>query len=235
MPSRKMLPILRQIVARVRARLLCALAVFLTQPVKRYSPATVTNPQSLSAVLRKGDVLLSEGNTRAAALIKRITRSTWSHVAMYVGPLEDAADPLCIVEADIAQGVRSIRLSELEGLNVRVLRPIGLSDAARSRLAEWVVGRIGGEYDLKHVWVLARSFLGLPPKVSIAAVNGIAESATRFICSSLLAHAFALVGYPILPIHTAATNLNAADHRYVIPSDFERAPVFEVVSPQENT
>jgi permuted papain-like amidase YaeF/Yiix C92 family enzyme len=232
MVSRKMSILRRILVADVRARFLSALAVFLTQPVKRYSPATTADPESLSAVLRNGDVLLTEGNTRAAALIKRITRSTWSHVSMYVGPLEDGPNPPCIVEADITQGVRSIRLSELEGLNVRVLRPIGLNDAVRSRLAEWVVSRIGGEYDLKHAWMLARSFLRLPPKLSIPpAPNGIAESATRFICSSLLANAFALVGYPILPIHTAATAVSTADHRYVIPGDFERASVFEVVSP----
>ena len=221
------------ILRHIRARLLVALATFLTQPVKRYSPATTTDPESLSAVLRNGDVLLTEGNTRAAALIKRLTHSTWSHVSMYVGPLEEGSDPRCIVEADIAQGVRAIRLSELEGLNVRVLRPIGLNDALRSRLAEWVVSQIGGEYDLKHAWVLARSFLGMPPKPSIPpAPNGIAESATRFICSTLLANAFALVGYPILPIHTAVTAVSTADHRYVIPGDFERASVFEVVSPR---
>lgn len=220
-------------ISHLRARLLAALAVFFTQPVKRYSPATTTDPESLSAVLRNGDVLLTEGNTRAAALIKRITRSRWSHVSMYVGPLEEGPDPRCIVEADIAQGVRSIRLSELEGLNVRVLRPIGLNDALRSRLAEWVVSRIGREYDLKHAWALARSFLRVLPKSSIPpAPNGIAESATRFICSSLLANAFALVGYPILPIHTAAAAVSTADHRYVIPGDFERASVFEVVSPR---
>src|SRR6195256_1215188 len=192
------------LIARMRARLLAALAVYLTQPVKRYSPATTTDPESLLALLRNGDVLLTEGNTRAAMLIKRITRSTWSHVSMYVGPLEDGPDPRCIVEADMAAGVRAIRLSELEGLNVRVLRPIGVSDAARSRLAEWVVSQIGGEYDLKHAWALARRFLRVAPKSSITpAPNGIAHSATRFICSSLLANAFALVGYPILPIHTA--------------------------------
>src|SRR6267143_4674991 len=231
---RRKMSILRRIfVADVRARFLTALAVFLTQPVKRYSPATTADPESLSAVLRNGDVLLTEGNTRAAALIKRITKSPWSHVSMYVGPLEEGPDPRCIVEADIAQGVRAIPLSELEGLNLRVLRPIGLNDADRSRLAEWVVSQIGGEYDLKHAWVLARSFLGMPPKVSRQpAPNGIAESAARFICSSLLANAFALVGYPILPIHTAVTAVSAADHRYVIPGDFERAPVFEVVSPR---
>jgi hypothetical protein len=233
MPSQKT-SIFRRLVAGLRVRLLSALAMFLTQPVKRYSPATITDPQSLSTILRNGDVLLTEGNTRAAALIKRITRSTWSHVAMYVGPLEERPDPLCIVEADIAQGVRSIRLSELEGMNVRVLRPIGLNDAARSRLAEWVVSRIGGEYDLKHAWLLARRFLRLPSKASVPpAPAGIAESATRFICSSLLANAFALVGYPILPLHTAASSVTAADHRYVIPGDFERAPVFEVVSPTD--
>ena len=225
-----------RLIYQMRARLFAALALFLTQPVKRYSPATTTDPESLSAVLRNGDVLLTEGNTRAAALIKRITRSTWSHVSMYVGPLEEGPDPRCIVEADIARGVRSIRLSELEGLNVRVLRPIGLNDAARSRLAEWVVGQIGGEYDLKHAWVLARRFLRVPPKASIPpAPNGIAESATRFICSSLLANAFALVGYPILPIHTAVTAVSTADHRYVIPGDFERASVFEVVSPRTDS
>jgi hypothetical protein len=151
---------------------------------------------------------------------------------MYVGPLEEGPDPRCIVEADIAQGVRSIRLSELEGLNVRVLRPIGLSDAVRSRLAEWVVSQIGGEYDLKHAWMLARSWLGVPPKSSAAAApNGVAQSATRFICSTLLANAFALVGYPILPIHTAVAAVSTTDHRYVIPRDFETASVFEVVSP----
>lgn len=223
--------------ARMRARFLSALVVFLTQPVKRYSPAAITDPQSLSAVLRNGDVLLTEGNTRAAALIKRITGSTWSHVSMYVGPLEEGPDPRCIVEADIAEGVRSIPLSELKGLHVRVLRPTGLGEAARSRLAGWVVSQIGGEYDLKHAWVLARSFLRKPLKASIPpAPGGIGESATRFICSTLLSHAFALVGAPILPIHTAVTAISRADHRYVIPGDFESAAVFEVVSQnKENT
>ncbi len=221
-----------RLISDMRARLFAALAVFFTQPVEGYGPATTTDPESLSAVLRNGDVLLTEGNTRAAALIKRITRSTWSHVSMYVGPLEQGPDPRCIVEADIAAGVRSIRLSELQGMNVRVLRPIGLNDAVRDRLAQWVVGQIGGEYDHRHAWALARRFLRLAPKSGIApAPNGIAHSATRFICSSLLANAFALVGYPILPIHTAVAAVSTADHRYVMPADFERAPVFEIVNP----
>jgi hypothetical protein len=78
--------------------------------------------------------------------------------------------------------------------------------------------------------VLARTLLPAPPKVSFPpAPNGIAEGATRFICSTLLANAFAMVGCPIPPIHTAAAAGGTADHRYVIPSDFESASIFEVV------
>jgi hypothetical protein len=57
-------------VGRLRARLLAAFAEFLKQPVKRGGPATATDGLSLSAVLRNGDVLLTEGNTRAAALVQ---------------------------------------------------------------------------------------------------------------------------------------------------------------------
>jgi hypothetical protein len=217
------------ILSRMRTHLFSLFAGYLTQPVVKRR-ATATDPLSLSAVLRHGDVLLTEGNTRAAALVKRLTKSTWSHVSMYVGPLEAGPNPLCIVEADIAAGVRSIRISELEVVNVRVLRPVGLNDADRDRLAEWVVSRIGGEYDLRHAWILARSFLPVAPKASLPPVAaGIPESATRFICSTLLAKAFALVGNPIPPIGTQVAVDTAPDYRYVIPSDFETASGFEVV------
>src|SRR5438270_11405483 len=123
---------------RLRTALIGALASYLAQPVRHHSPATNADPQSLSAVLHHGDVLLTEGNTRVAALVKRITGSTWSHVSMYVGPLETGPDPLCIVEAYIAAGVRPVRLSELKGLDVRVLRPSGLYEKGSSRLSGWV-------------------------------------------------------------------------------------------------
>ncbi len=66
-------------------------------------------------------------------------------------------------------------------LDVRVLRPVGLDETDRGRLAEWVVGRIGGEYDLKHAWMVARSLLPVPPSASLPpAPVGMAESATPF-------------------------------------------------------
>jgi hypothetical protein len=98
--------------------------MYLDQPLRQDGSATA-GPQSLAATLLPGDVLLADGNTRAAALVRRITRSKWSHVAMYVGALEEGPDPKCVVEADVAAGVRSVRLSEFNGLQVRTLRPGG--------------------------------------------------------------------------------------------------------------
>jgi hypothetical protein len=82
-----------RLLARVHAALIGALALYLTQPGKRYRPLTTADPQSLAAVLLHGDVLLTEGNTCMASLVKRITRSPRSHVSMYVGPLEAGPDP----------------------------------------------------------------------------------------------------------------------------------------------
>ena len=221
------------LLVRLRAHLIDRLVRYLTRPIKCCTlPATTTDPRLLSAILDRGDVLLSEGNTRVAALVKRITRSPWSHVSMYVGPLEDGPDPPCIVEADIAKGVRSIRLSELNALRVRVLRPTGLNDTDRCRLADWVVSRIGSEYDLAHAWVLGRGLLRLAlPTCLRPSPYMIAHSTTRFICCSLLAHAFALVGYPILPVQMRVSLPATADHRNLTPGDFEHASVFEMVRP----
>jgi hypothetical protein len=212
----------------LRTRVMGELVRYLAQPVKHDRPAIPADPQSLAAMLDRGDVLLSDGNSRVAALVKRMTGSTWSHVSMYVGPLEEGPDPRCIVEADIEAGVRSIRLSELNALQVRVLRPIGLNDGERCRLTNWIVSRIGSEYDLALALVLGRNLLPLPARLRTTPKTK-ANSATRFICCSLLAHAFALVGYSILPVPLRIDPTVTADPISLTPGDFERASIFEVV------
>jgi hypothetical protein len=57
------------------------------------------------------------------------------------------------------------------------------------------------------------------------------EGTRRFICSSLLAQAFLLVGYQIPPVQAGLRHGHDTDQRYVTPRDFETAPVFEVVGP----
>ena len=214
---------------RARARLWDALLRYLTTPIPRTGAAAAESIESLAGVLRRGDVLLSEGNTRVSRLIKRVTGSPWSHVSMYVGPLDDGHDPRCIVEADIAAGVRSIRLSELDALNVRVLRPASLDSTRRSRLAEWVTSRIGSEYDHAHALQLGRRLLRLPLRRKAGPASTATTTATRFICCSLLVQAFASVGLAIAPLRPCSDAKACADPASITPADFEQAPVFEVI------
>jgi len=168
---------------------------------------------ALSAVLQPCDVILTEGITRAAALVRCVTRSPWAHVSVYVGPLDAGENPRCIVEADISAGVRAVPLSQIIGQRARIVRPLGLDETDRQRLAYWLVGHLGDPYDLAHAWALCRWFLKLPtPRTMV-------HDAKRFICSSLLAQAFLFVGHPIA----------VSEARSVVPRDFASAAGFEVV------
>ena len=95
------------LVSYTGARVARALARYLSQPVSR--PAASGDVLALSPLLRAGDVLLTEGNTRAAALVRRVTRSPWAHVSIYVGPLKEGDDPRCIVEAEVARAFAPCR------------------------------------------------------------------------------------------------------------------------------
>ena len=200
------------LLARLGARLIGALARYLAEPVSR--PAASSDVLALSPRLRPGDVLLTEGSTRAAALARRLTRSPWAHVSIYVGPLEPGDDSRCIVEADISAGVRAVPLSEFNGQRARIVRPLGLNETDRQRLADWLVSHIGAPYDLTLAWALTRRFLKLP------APRAMVQDKKRFICSSLLVQAFLFVGHPIAESQTS----------YVVPRDFESAAGFEVVT-----
>ena len=43
--------------------------------------------------IRKGDVVLVEGNERISEVIKYLTQSSWSHAALYVGDEPLKRDP----------------------------------------------------------------------------------------------------------------------------------------------
>ena len=56
------------------------------------------------------------------------------------------------------------------------------------------------------------------------------RSATRFICSDLIAQAFALIGHSILPAGGTVSDPETHD-KFLVPADFERASVFAIVWP----
>jgi hypothetical protein len=70
-------PLLRRLVAFALGQL--------TKPLARYSLTFPNDMGELRKSLRKGDVLLVEGNERISECIKYLTQSSWSHSALYVG------------------------------------------------------------------------------------------------------------------------------------------------------
>lgn len=70
----------RMVLERVRSALAHALALYFAEPLKHCITDPSADSRFLDAVLNRGDVLFTEGNTRAAVLVKRLTRSRRSHV-----------------------------------------------------------------------------------------------------------------------------------------------------------
>src|SRR5690554_2521630 len=89
---------------------------YLEAPSPGYEPYTASDPAALRACLQPGDVLLVEGDSRVAGVIKYLTQSTWSHSALYVGDrlgikTEDG-EPHVLIEAQLGEGVISAPLSK---------------------------------------------------------------------------------------------------------------------------
>jgi hypothetical protein len=204
----------------------------------------------LGAVLQPGDVLLVEGNLRISSVIKYITQSTWSHVALYVGPQPGARgdDPPVLVEAELAEGVILSPLSKYVNFHTRICRPIGLRPEDRERVVSHALARVGQGYDLKNVIDLARERLSRR-SVAAAVKRGLralgSGNPTLTICSTLIAQAFQTVRFPILasrrqprsevqPDCTDDHLEEAWEVRHFsrfTPRDFDVSPYFAVVKP----
>ena len=220
------------------------LAHYLEKPVQGYEPFTPSDPGALRATLRPGDVLLVEGNNHISGVIKYLTQSTWSHAALYVGPIGDRVtadgEPLVLVEANIGQGVVAAPLSKYVRFHTRICRPTQLDDDDRARVCAYASERIGFDYDLKNIIDLMRYLFPLPvPQRWRRRMMALGSGhPTRIICSALIAQAFDTVRYPILPkitrLESEAARQEILEIRHsslYAPRDFDISPYFEVVKP----
>ena len=225
------------------------LALYLTQPRPQGMQAATSPHEKLAEALQPGDVLLIEGNRRVSVAIKYLTQSTWSHSTLYVGdalgPPSPGKEPKVLIEADLRWGVRAVPLSRFAGLHTRICRPVGLAPEDLKKVIDFAVGSIGEAYDLKNLVDLARYLLPTPPvparwrRRMIALGSG---DPTRAICSTMIAQAFGLVRYPILPIYRPSPPGATADaeqeellqirhHSLYVPRDFDISPYFAIIKP----
>jgi hypothetical protein len=228
------------------------LARYLTAPIPNFKPFSTTEYELLCRSLRPADVLLIEGDTRIATAIKYLTQSTWSHSALYVGPIEGHAEqsgePHVLIEANVNDGVVGMPLSKYRYSHTRICRPVGLSESACQQVVAFAVARLGFRYDVKNIVDLMRYLLPTPPvpirfrRRMIALGSG---EPTRAICSTLIAQAFQSVHYPILPrveriddadspvkgIGAWREILHIRHYSLFAPRDFDISPYFAIVKP----
>jgi len=188
----------------------------LTTPLPNYARYIANDLEKLKQHAQKGDVVLIDGNERVSLVIKYLTQSSWSHIAVYVGDWPLRRDPSRRAELEAAfgdeaehlmvealmEGVVFSPLSKYLERNMRVCRPVALRREDRDRILDELCARVGHRYDLKNIIDLARYFFPVsfvPRRLRPRALTVGSGEPTAVICSSMIAEAFQNVGFPILP------------------------------------
>jgi Permuted papain-like amidase enzyme, YaeF/YiiX, C92 family len=189
----------------------------LTKPLRSYDQRVPNNLALLKQSLRKGDVVLVEGDQRVSQVIRYLTQSSWSHSALFIGDELQRYKPelaevlraeygeeskYLIIEAEAGEGVICSPIFKYLRYNIRVCRPIGLRREDLDHVIRELVQQIGAPYSVRHILDLARYFFPvslIPRRFRHAVLHYGGKSTREVICSSMLARAFVHVGYPILP------------------------------------
>ncbi len=243
----------------LRRRIVDLVVRLLTKPLKTYTLTIPNDMASLKRHIRKGDVLLVEGNERISQCIKYLTQSSWSHSALYLGDEALKRDPALrqrlleefgdearwlLIEALVEKGVVLSPLVRYCGFNIRICRPYGLSAADLQVVMDEALASVGRTYDLKNIFDLARYFLPVtmvPARLRHRALHFGSGEPTRTICSSLIAECFQKVRFPILPRYEPADGLQAERlpvwgrlwrQRLAVPGRFRMVPA-SLVTPRD--
>ncbi|MGH9399374.1 MAG: YiiX/YebB-like N1pC/P60 family cysteine hydrolase [Thermoanaerobaculia bacterium] len=240
----------------------------ITRPRREYRRFVFNDSERLKSHIRPGDVVLVDGDQRISQVVKYLTTSSWSHSAIFIGSalLRDPArrDDVyrlygkearyLIAEALVDRGVVIEPLVKYIDFNIRVCRPHGLTPEQIEKVLDYVLARLGFTYDRRNIFDLFRYLLPvhlIPMRLREDALHFGSGKDTETICSSLLAEAFAQVGFAILPQHirrraihrgplqqkllgrptrrTRSGILKARHPSLCVPSDFDLSPFFDIV------
>jgi hypothetical protein len=252
----------------MRRRVVAVLRRHLTKPLRSYEQRIPNNLANLKEHLRPGDVILVEGDQRVSQVIRYLTQSSWSHSALYIGDelrrfKPQLADALLaahgaearhlIIEATVEHGVACAPVAKYINYNLRVCRPRGLRRADLDHILEELTRQLGHGYNVRHIFELGRYFFPvslIPRRFRRAALTYGGETTRRVICTTMLARAFAHVGYPIVPRvtldevltqhtwlgrlvgrngHSVRARYSKENPALITPRDFDLSPYFEIV------
>ena len=224
---------------------------WLNQEVEPLQTIPLSDFNKLRYELRSCDVLLIEGRNRISQMIKVITRSSWSHAALYIGRLYDiedknmqkritefySGDPgeQLVFESLLGKGSLISPLKKYEKEHIRICRPRNISYQDGQNIIDHVIKKLGIEYDFRLTFDLGRFLMPwplLPRRWHSTLFNYKPGMRTKESCSSLLAEAFQSVNFPILPIvknDGKSTKLYKSNPRLYSPRDFDYSPYFDII------
>lgn len=202
--------------------------------------------------LRTADVILIEGRSRVADVIRLTTQCPWTHSALYIGRLYDIRDAAMrdrvaehfngdpeeqlVIEALLGKGTVVTSLATYRDDHLRICRPEGLAHDDAQRVVNYAVQHLGWGYDLRQILDLARFFFPwtfLPRRWRSSLFQHNAGDATRTVCSTLLAEAFGKVDFPILPFidrdDDGSVRFFKRNPRLFAPRDFDYSPYFNII------
>jgi len=217
------------------------LADFLSKDLPGYLRLDTVAIVDVAMTLEKGDIVLVDGNTRISTAIKYLTQSTWSHACLYVGEKGTDSSQLNLLEANLKNGVHLTSLDHYANFNLRICRPVNLSDEETGQLVEFARQRIGHQYDLKNVADLIRYVIqkpAVPDRYRRSLLSLGSGEPTKAICSTLIAESFQSINYPILPRRNSKGGFSGEvpllykpHFTHYTPRDFDLSPYFRIVKP----
>ncbi len=212
----------------------------------------LTSFERLRFELRPGDVVLIEGRSNVAEIIKTITQCMWTHSVFYIGRLHDVDDPVLrdriqqyrhcspdeqlIIEAMLGKGIIVSSIEEYEGEHLRICRPRGITRADSQSVIKYSIMQLGVDYNVRQIMDLARfmfPYWFLPKRWRSTLFEHNAGKATKTVCSTMMAEAFAKVRFPIVPVihqdKEGKLSLIRRNSQLITPRDFDHSPYFDVI------
>ena len=222
---------------------------------KESSPPSVVEIYDFEQLLtdaRPADVILVEGRAHVSEVIKVVTISTWTHVALVIGSLDSIKDPrvrkkisahyegdpseTLIIESLLGFGTVVNPLSIYRGQHLRLCRAINLPTKDHDKVIAFAVEHVGMDYDVRQLLDLARLMFPygiLPRRRRSSLFEHNAGKPTQIVCSSMIARCFQHVQYPILPVVRTDkednTRFYKRNFRLFVPADFDYSPFFNII------
>lgn len=212
----------------------------------------LTSFERLRYELRPGDVLLVEGRSNVAEIIKSITQSMWTHSFFYIGRLHDIDDPMLrdhiqkfrhcspeeqlIVEAILGKGIIVSSIEDYNGEHLRICRPRGITRTDSQAVLKYAIRQLGTDYNVRQIMDLFRfmfPYWFLPRRWRSSLFEHNAGKPTKTVCSTMMAEAFAKVRFPIIPVIHQDTEgqlkVIRNNSKLITPRDFDHSPYFDVI------